>query len=115
MKRGEVWLINLAPTIGSEIKKTRPAIIVNDDSIGSLPLKVIVPITEWKEKYAIAPWMVRIEPDNENGLDKTSSVDTFQIRSVAQERFVRKIGKLNDIAMEEITKALAIVLCIDFR
>jgi mRNA interferase MazF len=115
MSRGEIWLINLDPTIGSEIKKIRPAIIVNDNSIGSLPLKVIVPITEWKEKYAIAPWMVRIEPDSGNGLGKASSADTFQIRSVAQERFVRKIGKLNDIAMEEITKALAIVLCINFR
>ncbi|MBU0732774.1 MAG: type II toxin-antitoxin system PemK/MazF family toxin, partial [Proteobacteria bacterium] len=45
MLRGEVWLINLDPTLGSEIKKTRPAVIVNDDAIGILPLKVIVPIT----------------------------------------------------------------------
>ena len=45
MKRGEVWLINLDPTIGAEIKKSRPAIIVNDDAIGILPLKVIVPVT----------------------------------------------------------------------
>ena len=37
MRRGEVWLINLDPTIGSEIKKTRPAVIVNDDAIGILP------------------------------------------------------------------------------
>jgi len=48
MRRGKIWLINLDPTIGAEIKKTRPAVIVNDDAIGSLPLKVIVPITEWK-------------------------------------------------------------------
>jgi len=34
MKQGEVWLINLDPTIGAEIKKTRPAIIVSDDSLG---------------------------------------------------------------------------------
>jgi len=47
MKQGEVWLINLDPTIGSEIKKTRPAIIVNDNSLGKLPLKVIVPLTDW--------------------------------------------------------------------
>lgn len=43
MQRGEVWLINLDPTIGAEIMKTRPAVIVNDDSIGILPLRVIVP------------------------------------------------------------------------
>ncbi len=46
MQRGEVWLINLDPTVGAEITKTRPAVIVDDDAIGVLPLKVIVPVTE---------------------------------------------------------------------
>jgi mRNA interferase MazF len=113
MRRGEVWLINLDPTIGAEIKKTRPAVIVNDDAIGILPLKVIVPITDWKDRYAVAPWLVRLEPDVENGLDKPSAADAFQVRSVAQERFVRRLGKLSDTAMQEITKALAIVLSIE--
>ena len=113
MLRGEVWLINLDPTVGSEIQKTRPAVIVNDDSIGALPLKVVVPITEWKERYAIAPWLVRISPSPDNGLDKTSAADTFQVRSVAQQRFVRILGRLNDAQMAEITRALAVVLSIE--
>lgn len=46
MKQGELWLINLDPTLGAEIKKTRPAVIVNDDTLGRLPLKIIVPITD---------------------------------------------------------------------
>jgi len=77
-----------------------------------LPLKVIVPITEWKARYAIAPWMVRLEPSAENGLDRSSAADAFQVRSVAQERFVRRLGKLSDTAMQEITRALAVVLSI---
>lgn len=113
MRRGEIWLINLDPTIGAEIKKTRPVVIVNDDAIGILPLKVIVPISEWKNHYAIAPWMVRLEPDAENSLDKPSVADAFQVRSVAQERFVRRLGKLSDTAMQEITRALAVVLNIE--
>lgn len=113
MQRGEVWLINLDPTVGAEIRKTRPAVIVNDDALGVLPLRVIVPITEWKDRYAVAPWMVRLEPDAENGLTKTSAADTFQVRSVAQERFVRRIGRLSDAAMQEIAQALALVLCIE--
>jgi len=44
MRRGEVWLLNLDPTLGAEIKKTRPIVIVSHDSIGILPLRVIVPI-----------------------------------------------------------------------
>ncbi|MEA3397678.1 MAG: type II toxin-antitoxin system PemK/MazF family toxin [Chloroflexota bacterium] len=112
MRRGEVWLINLDPTIGAEIKKTRPAVIVNDDAVGILPLKVIVPVTEWKDRYAVAPWMVRLEPDAENGLNKSSAADAFQVRSVAQERFVRRLGKLPDATLREITSALATVLSI---
>ena len=113
MRRGEVWLINLDPTVGAEIKKTRPAVIVNDDAIGILPLKVIVPITEWKDRYAVAPWLIRLEPDAENGLDKPSAADAFQVRSVAQERFVRRLGMLSDTVMQEITRALAVVLSIE--
>lgn len=113
MHRGEVWLINLDPAIGSEIKKTRPAVVVNDDAIGILPLKVIVPITEWKDRYSVAPWMVQLEADTESGLSKPSAADAFQVRSVAQERFVRQVGKLSEIAMLEITRALAVVLNIE--
>lgn len=110
MRRGEVWLINLSPTIGAEIKKTRPAVIVNDNAIGILPLKVIVPITEWKDRYAIAPWMVRLDPDESNQLDKASAADAFQVRSVSQQRFVRQVGILSSDLMSEIDNALLIVL-----
>ena len=89
MRRGDVWLINLDPTVGAEIKKTRPAVIVNDDAVGILPLKVIVPVTEWQDRYAVAPWLVQLESNATNGLDKPSAADAFQVRSVAQERFVR--------------------------
>jgi mRNA interferase MazF len=110
MLRGEVWLVNLDPTIGAEIKKTRPAVIVNDDAVGILPLKVIMPITEWRDRYSVAPWMVRLEPDSENGIDKPSAADAFQVRSVAHQRLVRRLGRLSDAMMQEITRALAVVL-----
>lgn len=112
MRRGEIWLINLDPTIGSEIRKTRPAVIVNDDAIGLLPLKVIVPLTDWKVHYRVAAWMVRMEPTPNNGLTKVSAADAFQIRSVSQQRFVRKIGSLEDETLVEIGHALAAVLSI---
>lgn len=110
MRKGDVWLINLDPTIGAEIKKTRPAVIVSEDAIGVLPLKVVVPVTDWKERYAVAPWMVRLDPDNQNKLDKTSAADCFQVRSVSQERFVRLVGSLPRLRMVEIEIALARVL-----
>jgi mRNA interferase MazF len=113
MKQGEVWLINLDPTVGAEIKKTRPAIIVSDDSLGKLPLKIIIPITDWKDRYDIAPWMIRIEPDSRNGLIKDSSADCFQVRSVSQERFVNRLGTISKIIMDEIKIGLSKVLSIE--
>jgi mRNA interferase MazF len=112
MRRGEVWLINLDPTVGSEIKKTRPAVIVSDDAIGLLPLRVIVPITAWQERYAVAPWMVRQDPDPEKGLDKPSAADAFQVRSVSQIRFVRRLGNISAQALYDVTRSLATVLSI---
>ncbi len=113
MKQGEIWLINLDPAIGAEIKKTRPAIIVNDNSLGKLPLKIIVPVTEWKEKYEIAQWMIKIEPDKENKLTKMSAADCFQVRSVSQERFVKQIGQVSEICVDDIRIGLSKVLSID--
>jgi mRNA interferase MazF len=110
MTRGEIWLINLDPTIGAEIKKTRPAVIVSSDAVGVLPLKVVVPLTDWKEHYSIAHWMVRVEPSAQNGLEKPSAADAFQVRSLAQERFVRRLGKMEEKQMGEIAEALALVL-----
>ncbi|MEP7372518.1 MAG: type II toxin-antitoxin system PemK/MazF family toxin [Chitinophagaceae bacterium] len=113
MKQGEIWLINLDPAIGAEIKKTRPGVIVSHDSLGKLPLRGIVPLTEWKDRFSVSPWMVKIEPDEKNGLDKTSSLDCFQVRSLSENRFVRKIGEINQFISNEIKTALAKVLAIE--
>jgi mRNA interferase MazF len=73
---------------------------------------VIVPVTEWNEHYTAAPWLVRLLPDGENGLEKPSAADTFQVRSVSQKRFIRRLGKLSDLALNAVTEALTVVLCI---
>jgi mRNA interferase MazF len=99
MKQGEIWLINLDPTVGAEIQKIRPAIIVV--------------ITDWKDRYEIAPWMIKIKPSTINGLSKDSSADCFQVRSVSQERFTKKIGSISDELKEEIKSGLSRVLSIE--
>ncbi len=113
MKQGEIWLVSLDPTVGAEIKKTRPAIIINDNTLGRLPLKIIIPLTDWKDRYSVAPWMVKLIADRQNKLTKDSSADCFQIRSVAEERCVKKVGHVDADTMDRIRKALAIVLNIE--
>ena len=110
MLKGEIWLINLDPTVEAEIQKTHPAMIVNENAIGILPWRVIVPLTDWKERYAIAPWMVRIEPDATNGLSEPSAADAFQMRSVSQERFARRIGRISEAILQEVLKAIQVVI-----
>ncbi|MCC5933895.1 MAG: type II toxin-antitoxin system PemK/MazF family toxin [Balneolales bacterium] len=113
MKQGEIWLINVDPTVGAEIKKTRPAIIVNNNALGKLPLKIIVPITDWKDRYETAIWMTKLKPDKENGLTKVSAADSFQVRSVSQERILKQIGTVSETIMNEIRIGLAKVLSIE--
>jgi mRNA interferase MazF len=115
MKQGEIWLVNLDPAIGAEIKKTRPALIVNADAFGKLPLKIIAPITGWKEHFKDVPWMVRIEPAAYNNLDKVSSIDCFQLRSVSVTRLIRCIGRVEPAALTLVQKAINNVISLSAR
>ncbi len=109
MKQGEIWQINLDPTIGSEMKKLRPCIILNNDMVGKLALKVIAPLTDFKEHYRAVPWMVVLEPNTENGLTKTSAIDLFQVRSLSQKRLVKKIGFVKKDIILACREALDVV------
>lgn len=110
MIRGEIWIINLDPTIGDEIQKTRPAVIVNNDSLGILDLRIIAPVTGWDNRFCNKSWFVKLKPDKTNGLDKDSAVDVFQIRSVSTKRFLRKTGEVSPLELEEIENKLIAIL-----
>ena len=76
-KRGEIWLVNFDPSTGAEIRKIRPAVVVSLDSIGRLPLRMVVPLTDWKPHYGQFPWMVELPASSANGLAKDSGADAF--------------------------------------
>jgi mRNA interferase MazF len=108
--RGEIWQVDLNPTRGSEIKKERPVIVVSSDAIGTLPIKLIAPITEWKNAFTNKIWLVPVEPTSSNGLIKKSAIDTLQLRGVDMMRFTRHLGVASHEVMEEITAAIALVI-----
>jgi mRNA interferase MazF len=112
MNQGEIWLIDLDPTVGTEMKKTRPGVIVNDDALGKLPLKVVVPLTDWKDKYKAASWIVKVEVSEDNNLLKPSAADCFQVRSISERRFEKRIGKISESSLGQILAALSRVLTI---
>jgi mRNA interferase MazF len=110
LRRGEVWRVNLDPTIGAEIQKTRPVVVVSSDAIGILPIKLVAPVTDWKDRYAHSSWHVKIDPDTANGLTKTSAVDTLQLRGVDTSRFLKRLGRVSADKIEEIAAAIAAVV-----
>lgn len=109
-KRGEIWRVSFDPTIGAEIQKTRPAVVISSDAVGRLPIKLVAPITDWKDYYAMNIWHVRIDPDSTNGLSKVSAVDALQLRGVDRRRFVRKLGRVSANQLEEIILAVTAVI-----
>lgn len=109
-KRGEVWLVNFDPTLGTEIKKTRPAIVISSDAVGKLPIKLVAPVTDWKPYFAKNIWHVKLEPSADNGLSKISSVDALQLRGVDQQRFIRRLGHLSDEIMASIAIAIMTII-----
>ncbi len=68
-RRGEVWLVDLNPTRGQEIQKTRPVVIISTDLFNRIPLKIAIPITSWQERFSERPFMVRIDANPENRLE----------------------------------------------
>jgi len=112
-RRGEVWKVDLNPTKGSEIYKIRPAVVVSSDAISNvLPIKVVVPITGWKDGFEEYLWLVKLEPDGSNGLGKVSAANALQIRAIGTDsgRFLEKLGQIPLNIMDEIAAAVAIVV-----
>lgn len=101
------------PKKGAEIQKVRPAAVISVKGVGRLPLRIVVPITDWKKEYADYPWFVHLRVTPTNGLTKESGADAFQVKSVSVERFMTKLGVLHDGEMESI--AAAISLCVGYQ
>ena len=110
VSRRDIWLVNLDPTLGAEIRKTRPIVIVNSQAVGTLPIRLVAPITEWKDYFTGNIWHVKLEPNATNGLTKPSVVDTLQLRGIDTLRFVRKLGEVSPQMMRTIVIAIAAVI-----
>jgi mRNA interferase MazF len=105
-----VWMLDFDPAVGAEIRKLRPALVVSVNSVGRLPLRIVVPLTDWKSSYAGFPWFVLIRSDLINGLSKDSGADAFQAKSVSLDRFVRLLGTVSIVQVDDVASAVA--LCV---
>ena len=101
--------MDFGPTKGDELQKIRPALVVSSNATirGKLQVRLVAPITGWKDHFANLFWHVRIEPDEVNGLSKTSSVNALQLRGVDVQRFQQRVGRVSATLMEEVAAAIA--------
>jgi mRNA interferase MazF len=113
-KRGEIWLIDLNPTRGQEIKKTRPAVVMSSNIYQSIAMRIVIPISTWQEKFSNRPFMVKIPATPNNGLNQDSAGNVLQVRSVSTERFVNRIGRLERDRLNELLAGLVISIEYDY-
>jgi mRNA interferase MazF len=107
--RGEIYLVNFDPTIGSEISKTRPALIIqNNIANENSPITIIAAVTS-KFDDRLYPTEVLLEPP-EGGLKIILVVLLNQIRSIDRQRLIRRIGAIGSAKMNEVDRAIQISL-----
>ena len=107
-KRSDVYYVSFDPTVGVEIRKTRPALIIQND-VGNThsPATIVAVITSTtREAY---PYEVSL-PAGEGGLPKDSIVLLNQIRTIDKKRLGRKLGTISTETMRKVERALAISL-----
>jgi mRNA interferase MazF len=113
VRRGEIVTVDLDPARGSESSKTRPAVIVSNDTANSTAERLgrgvitVVPVSSNTER--VYPFQVLL-PAAATGLARESKAQAEQVRSVAVERVGRRIGRLPAALMVELDRALRIHL-----
>jgi mRNA interferase MazF len=98
--RFEVYLISLDPTLGSEIKKTRPCLVISPDEMNAhISTVIIAPMTTKGRKYPTRVSCTFQEKEGQIILD--------QIRTVDKTRLVKKLGRLDEDAVKEVLSVLS--------
>ena len=109
-RRGEIYLVSFDPTIGHEIKKTRPAVVIqNNVSNEHSPITIVAAVSS---RFADPPHPreAPIRPGGKTGLSQPSAVILNQIRSVDRQRLVKRLGSLDPATMLKVDDALKISL-----
>jgi mRNA interferase MazF len=107
-RRGEIWWVNLDPTVGNETAKKRPCVILQND-IGNARSNttMVAPLLKGSKTY---PFVVNVVATAANGLDESRGIHLEQMRVVDDRRIDNKLGMLEEKYWREIEQAVGIVL-----
>ncbi|MCX6284346.1 MAG: type II toxin-antitoxin system PemK/MazF family toxin [Bacteroidetes bacterium] len=108
MRQREIWLADLNPVKGSEQSGIRPVVIISGNAMNDhLGISIVCPLTTKIKGFA---GCVIIEKGPESGLEQDSEILTFQIRSIAGSRLIRKLGEISSDSLSLIRNGLLEVL-----
>ncbi len=111
MQKGEIWLVNLNPTKGSEQAGTRPVVIVSGNLLNNFaPVVWICPITSKIKNYK---GNLVLKPTKKNGLTEKSEVLNLHLRSVAKERLIKKLGVISATELTHTRRGLSEIMQLD--
>ena len=109
-RRGDIYLVSFDPTVGHEIKKTRPGLIIQNNIGNQYSSLTIVAAITSNISEASYPVEVRFKPSKANGLKVPSVILLDQVRSIDKMRLVKKLGSLNHEEMVRVDQAIQISL-----
>jgi mRNA interferase MazF len=109
-KRGEVWWVKPGKTKGAELQKKRPYVVISADAVGNVPVRIVVPLRSWQDRFKGCVWLVPVRANETNGLKRDVAADVMQVKSFDTAKFEEKQGHLSARELDEITAALAIVV-----
>ncbi len=108
--RGEIWLVKMDPSVGAEIRKTRPALVISNDANNQYARTItVLPITDIGQE--VYPYQVYL-PKETKGLIKESKVKCEQIATVDKSRFIKLLGNIDHTLLLETEKAIKLHLAI---
>jgi len=103
---GSIWLVNFEPSIGPEIRKTRPAVIISGTSFNQRSKVTLLPITSANPSDRLRPVIVPLTPDDSNGLSTNSCVVCVDPMTFDKRRLVQYLGQIESAQLEEIQQIL---------
>jgi mRNA interferase MazF len=110
---GSIWLVNFDPSIGTEIRKTRPAIIVSGTLFNQRRKVTVLPITSSSPDSRLLPVVIALEPDETNGLTTDSFIVCIDPMTFDKQRLVRQLGILNTDKIRQVQSILRSYLELD--
>lgn len=125
-KRGEIWFIdpdfvypdmdtpNPDRTIGEEITKERPVVVISSDAFQNQAVRIVIPFTSWQDHFADLDFHYRVDADGVNRLSNDSSLNVLQTRCISTLRFEGYVGRLAQEQLSEVLDLLGLIIEAEF-